>query len=85
MRKEAIQKNKIEFAKVKRVNEMYLAEDESRQQVTYQRLYQKGTKKIKEMRKGVHEEENLSPQRTRRNVGDRLSFADVSKFTQSPQ
>jgi len=48
MRKEAANKRKIEFAKVKKVNELYLAEDESRtQDTTYQRLYTMGTNRVK--------------------------------------
>lgn len=46
-RKDAKKQNKIEFARVRRVNEMYLAEDESRKNMnTHERLYQMGTYKI---------------------------------------
>ena len=47
-RKEAKKQNKLQFARVKKVNERILAEDESRQQVTYQRLFEIGTKKLYE-------------------------------------
>ena len=45
MRREGMRKQKAQYAKTKRINEMYLAEDETRQQVAYQRLYEQGTRK----------------------------------------
>ena len=40
IRKEAVKKKKVEFTRVKTINELILADDESRQQVTYQRLFE---------------------------------------------
>lgn len=47
MRKEAMKKNKKDYAQVKKMNAVILAENEERnKQVTYQRLYENGTKKL---------------------------------------
>lgn len=85
MRKEAIRKKKIEFAKVRRTNELYLAEDESRLQVTHKRLFEQGTRKLKDINQSQFEDDyQVTPQRQRRNVGDRLSFAEIRGFQHSP-
>ena len=47
MRKDAKKKNKVEFARVRRNNEIYLAEHEERLYTkTYKRLHDYGTMKI---------------------------------------
>lgn len=50
MRKEAQLRNKVQYAKVKKANDLILADNESRQQVTYQRLYEKGTRKLLDLK-----------------------------------
>lgn len=91
MRKDATKRNKVEFARVKKVNALYLAEDESRQQVTYQRLYEIGTKKLHGRRYGhltniYYDDEGM--QRTSSKSPDsrfgRESIVDVSRFQNSP-
>lgn len=58
MRREAQMKYKQQYARVKRVNDAILAEDESRQQVTYERLYQKGTRKLLDIKDGTYYSQN---------------------------
>lgn len=55
MRKDAKKKNKIQFARVRKNNELYLAEHEERLHIqTYKRLHEYGTMKIQDQRFGTY-------------------------------
>ena len=54
MRKDALNRRKVEFARVKKMNDKYLAEDKSRQQITYQRLFEQGTKRLQDISHGTY-------------------------------
>ena len=77
IRKEARRKNKIEFARVKKINERILAGDESRQQVTYQRLYEQGTLKLQKSRFG--QDSNVNYNYNEDNIGE--TYLSPSKST----